>query len=353
MRNNLAYFRAHLKESLRPTFFFTIVAVVICTFILQTNSVVRWETFGNIRHYRGLRADAMLQPLGVVLCALCYIVAYLQFSGFKKRRNLDCFYALPITRRALGVIHYLVGLFQVLVPFTGAYLISLFLFCIRAIEYVAPVLGSLILWYLLCLLLLCIMYSFLVFAFNVANTSLDGCVFMLLYTFVFAPITAWLVWVADKQEILSSTLDVGAINSFLFGPLVTLTNICVNFAWNGGDVSAVTRNERGDVAAVVWLVFWIVVGILSFLGFFFSFGKRRTEKTEETSDSYFGYRILIPFMAFSTTFWMFQWASNMEIWFYLGIDVLALMMYTLYRRGFHYKKSDFIVIGLLLLLLII
>ena len=95
------------------------------------------------------------------------------------------------------------------------------------------------------------------------------------------------------------------------------------------------------------LVFWAVVGIASAIGFFLTFGERRMEKTEEISDSWFGFRILIPIYAICGAL-AFKGMSNIILW--ISFDILALIGYTVYRRGFHYKISD---IGILILCMLI
>ena len=90
---------------------------------------------------------------------------------------------------------------------------------------------------------------------------------------------------------------------------------------------------------VIWHIFWVIVGIASAVGFFLTFGKRRMEKTEEISDSYFGFRTLIPIYAISGMI-AFQDAGSIIL--LVIIELFAILGYTIYRRGFHYKKSDIV-----------
>ena len=97
----------------------------------------------------------------------------------------------------------------------------------------------------------------------------------------------------------------------------------------------------------------IGAGVVSVLGFFFTFGKRRMEKTGEISNSFFGFRTLIPIYAVST---MLYWSIAENVSFAITwavIEVLVLIAYAIYRRGFHYKKSDIIILCALAIFLIL
>ena len=72
------------------------------------------------------------------------------------------------------------------------------------------------------------------------------------------------------------------------------------------------------------------------------------EKTEEISDSYFGFRTLIPTFAITG---MLAFAVWDNIIFWVIIELFAILGYTIYRRGFHYKKSDIAVLCLLAIFL--
>ena len=72
------------------------------------------------------------------------------------------------------------------------------------------------------------------------------------------------------------------------------------------------------------------------------------EKTEEISDSYFGFRTLIPIYAISA---MILSESSNYIILWVIFELLTFIGYTIYRRGFHYKKSDVITMCMLLIFL--
>lgn len=87
---------------------------------------------------------------------------------------------------------------------------------------------------------------------------------------------------------------------------------------------------------------WIIVGVACAIGLIYYFGKRRTEKTEEVSNSPFGYMTLIPVYALLCLI-----CIEGDLIFSLLTLVAAFIGYTIYRRGFRYKPSDIAILVIL------
>ena len=138
--------------------------------------------------------------------------------------------------------------------------------------------------------------------------------------------------------------------SFVFSPLIVISEVFADRVEEFGYYTHTLFWE--DDALIFWFIFWLVVGIAAMIAFFKTFGKRRMEKTEEISDSWFGYRILVPVYAVAG---MLGFGSSGlgSIVVEVIIVILALLGYAIYRRGFHYKKSEIIILSLLLIFLFI
>lgn len=333
MTNFKKYFSAHLKANIKP-FLYILIVVLALTFLIgyeaQPTQRYDYAARRSVQDYN----STLFIPI-TVLCILTYVLPVMEFSFFKKRIDLDCAYSLPISRRAMGTVHYLVGLIMLCGAFTASYLVNFMLLLSRGPGWFnfTPMLAH----YFLSLLLGVVMYAVMVFVFNEANTKGDGIWFMILYTFIFF----LLVWafgnLTGKWYDGSPGLSWGVI-----GRLTTNYQYLVELdSTNKADFWQTPEN-------VGWFVFWTAAGIASAVGFFFTFGKRRMEKTEEISDSYFGFRVLIPLYAVSG---MIAFPVSDVIIFWVIIELLALLGYTIYRRGFHYKKSDIAILCLLLLFL--
>ena len=83
-----------------------------------------------------------------------------------------------------------------------------------------------------------------------------------------------------------------------------------------------------------------MIGLLSSVGFVWSFSKRRTEKVGDISDSWFGYRVLIPIYLYECLL-----ASGMGSYAGIYFYIAAVVAYFLYRRSFRLKKSDILVLA--------
>lgn len=336
MTNLKQYFRSHLKGSIK-TFIYITLAITILTFLFAINGQ---PTF----YYEGkekiITYNTLLFVPVVLMCIVIYILPVLEFSFFKKRINLDCVYALPISRRAMGAVHYLTGLIMLWCAFTASYLTNFILLLSRGPGYFefSPMIDH----YFLCLALGFAIYSFLVFVFNEANTKGDGIWFMFLYTFVLIlPMNSIINLIgANNHDDLQYTIP-----WMVFDKLNTEYQNLVSI--RSEDKMLFSESS----VCIFWYVFWMVVGIASAIGFFITFGKRRMEKTEEISSSYFGFRLLIPVYAISAMIAL-KTVSSTIIWFVI-VEVLTFIGYTIYRRGFHFKKIDIAVLCALAIFMLI
>lgn len=338
MTNFKSYFRYHLKANLKSLLFILAVVVTI-TFVIGLNSQPRWQYVDALDKAIVIDYYSTLYLPVTFLCILAYIFPVMEFSFFKKRLHLDCAYSLPISRKNIGTVHYLTGLIALLGTFTASYLTNFFLMWSRGpgwFDYL-PMIPH----YFLCLLLGVSMYTFMVFIFNEANSSSDGIWFMILYTFVFYLVMGTLC------DITNGRFDVDNPNTlFPWGVIDNMTDTYQRLVEL--DVIDTSLTFWKKHAFQLGLIFWLLIGIAAAVGFFLTFGKRRTEKTEEISDSWFGYRTLIPLYAICL---MIILEGSFIFWIIL--EVFTLIGYTIYRRGFHYKKSDLIILALLAIFLLV
>ena len=157
---------------------------------------------------------------------------------------------------------------------------------------------------------------------------------MLLWSFIFPLIMLALEELADNYYMFGTEycgIPWGVIDS------MTTT---YQYIVEKGDLSFATFWQKSG--CIFWVVAWIVLGAAAAVGSYLTFGKRRMEKTEEISDSFLGFRTLIP--AYAVT-GMLGFAETSSIIFWVIIELLALVGYTIYRRGFHYKRSDIIILA--------
>ena len=338
MTNFKQYFRLHLKENVR-NIICILVSVLTLTFLIAISADPEWRS-SPVDGTELLSFGGTLYVPTVFIAILVYILPFMEFSIFKKRINLDCLYALPISRRTMGLVHYLTGLIVLFGVFTISHLFNFILLLSRGLTWYNP--PSMIVHYFLCLLFGFAMYSIMSFVFNEANTKGDGIWFMILYTFVFMFL---ICTIENKVGIRNSSVD-SYLNHENWLPWIFFAQMTISywsFKLGSADVSFWLTQEN-----VIVFVFWIIVGVASAIGLFLTFGKRRMELTEEQSDSFFGFRVLLPIYAICG---MLLCGGLEYIFFTVIIELFTIFGYTIYRRGFHYKKSDIAVMLLLLIFL--
>ena len=339
MTNFKEYFRSHLKANLRAMIYIFAVVLVL-SFLLGITSQTSYRYDKTTGEQYIYKCYSTLYIPVIFLCILSYVLPVMEFSFFKKRINLDCAYSLPISRKAMGIVHYLTGLMILLGAFTASYLLNFLLLLSRGPGWFT--FTPMIAHYFLCVILGFAMYSVMVFVFNEANTRGDGIWFMALYTFVFPLTVSAIAMIADNRNISD-----GAYAAIPFGLIDTVTTHYQRLVELG---TKDTNTLWETTQYICWLVGWVVMGIAAAVDFFRTFGKRRMEKTEEISDSYLGFRTLIPIYAVTG---MLCFQASDSIIFWVIIELFAILGYTIYRRGFHYKKSDIAVLCALLIFLFI
>ena len=85
---------------------------------------------------------------------------------------------------------------------------------------------------------------------------------------------------------------------------------------------------------------WGVIGIAAAVGYVYRFAKKGAEKAGEISESWFGYRILIPIYGYCLIFLTTESFVSVFSVLYWLIFALMIIGYVVYRRSFRLKKSD-------------
>ena len=120
MTNTKQYFKAYLRQNLK--FIIIVLALVIVVSFI-------WGLNDQPAKYHDRHTDVIYEYYRSTLSIPVYVLIVFsvvfpvkEFSFFKKRINLDCAYSLPISRKAMGVVHYLVGCIMLWGVYTASYL---------------------------------------------------------------------------------------------------------------------------------------------------------------------------------------------------------------------------------------
>jgi hypothetical protein len=320
------YFRYHFRETLPRLAITIVLALIFCSDPLLDLGVGKYLFDFNYILYTAS------------MMALCMPV--FEFRMFNNRRNLDTWFSLPIDRWKLALVHLLTGVMHIAIV-----LAILFLF---AVSYVGKngggAWGWLLLYYIVMVLLTSLSFGFFSFVFLQANSTGDGCLFIMDYAMLPTVFEAFF----DRVSLNGGPVILG-INGVisdvtqLFEDRILTYSSGGSWIWN----SALTKAEPATFFFYLVLDVLICVGAIYLL--FRSFNRRRSEKVEDVSDSWFGYRTLIPVIAVA----MLQPVRNPTL--VLLRLIMMYVAYIIYRRGVRLKHSDYIIMiiyGILLLLML-
>ena len=235
------------------------------------------------------------------------------------------------------------GIGEMFCAFTLAYLYFIFLYKLKAgafhlfwllPNYFVALVGGLIL------------YFFVAFFFWQGNTVADGIVFAI--GFAGAPA----LFVLDLSILFNSSLMSEAVWYLPFWHLNNTTGLFYYKAMQDSPEVMEVMGEQLSNNAYFWeldslankfymyIVWFFVACILAAMLFYFA-GRSKAEKAGDISDSFLGYRTLVPFYGYSILL-----NSTERAWEFSPIIYLLMIVgYILYRRGFKLRMSDWICLG--------
>ena len=339
MKTCASYFKYSLKKVLAEMLTLTVFALLVVHFSVS-QSIVHWKADGvlDIR-----RSDLCLWVPSAILGVLAAVLPLLRLSAFKSRRNIDTLYSFPLSRRKMVAVQLGMGIGEMFCAFTLSYLYFIFLYKLKAgafhlfwllPNYFAALVGGLIL------------YFFVAFFFWQGNTVADGIVFAI--GFAGAPA----LFVLDLSILFNSSLMSEAVWYLPFWHLNNTTGLFYYKAMQDSPEVMEVMGEQLSNNAYFWeldslankfymyIVWFFVACILAAMLFYFA-GRSKAEKAGDISDSFLGYRTLVPFYGYSILL-----NSTERAWEFSPIIYLLMIVgYILYRRGFKLRMSDWICLG--------
>ena len=317
----------------------TVFSLLLVHFSVS-QSIVHWKADGvlDIR-----RSDLCLWVPSAILGVLAAVLPLLRLSSFKSRRNIDTLYSFPLSRRKMVAVQLGMGIGEMFCAFTLSYLYFIFLYKLKAgafhlfwllPNYFVALVGGLIL------------YFFVAFFFWQGNTVADGIVFAI--GFAGAPA----LFVLDLSILFNSSLMSEAVWYLPFWHLNNTTGLFYYKAMQDSPEVMEVMGEQLSNNAHFWeldslankfymyIVWFFVACILAAMLFYFA-GRSKAEKAGDISDSFLGYRTLVPFYGYSILL-----NSTERAWEFSPIIYLLMIVgYILYRRGFKLRMSDWICLG--------
>ncbi len=335
-----------MKRYFKYHFLNTVVRIPVMLFlscaICLTTVVSRYKSWVDNSYYYSLSLGSIM----TVFAFFAALIPVFELHSFNNRRNLDLWYSLPVSRPKILMVNYINGLIQILSVYIVIAVSSVLMIMQHPEEFILTPVFS----YLAIVVLgIIAMYSLSFFIFGRSNQTVDGILFVFMYVF-FVP-EALISSVARFIYSLSGNAydyyngasevigSIGIVNSLSEFPYF-FNHVMLKD--HGGYMNMV--NLEFPKREFVSLVIWVIVAIVcAMLGIYFS-SKRDASKVQGISDSWFGYKVLIPYVFAS---FAFSGASFIVLPIYAGSLYVS---YLAYRRGVRFKKADYIVIACLLLL---
>ena len=87
-------------------------------------------------------------------------------------------------------------------------------------------------------------------------------------------------------------------------------------------------------------IFWCVVALLAVVGYFLTFARHRTERVGGISETFWGYRVLIPLLGISLML-----PGGIDTALAVMILIAMTVLYIIYRRSVRLRRSDLIMLA--------
>ncbi len=283
------------------------------------------------------RDNSGIVMLAVVMGIFATLIPILETACFKNRRNLDTLYCLPLKRIKLALAHYLSGFIQVFIIYSSCFFTTYIYLSILETQKHSYNLGWMLLYYFVSIVFGLVLYSIFIFLLSEANTVLDGVIISFLWVFAAALIMAVAYdYFSDLNGInLIQRGDFISSWGIIYAPINNITNIFIDL------IEELSYTASRDYHTFIrYYVAWVFVGIAAAVGYFYNIVRKGAENAEEITDSWFGYKVLIPIYGFS----FIKMNGDIDI---LTIIIIASMIigYMVYRKSFKLKIWDYITVA--------
>jgi ABC-type transport system involved in multi-copper enzyme maturation permease subunit len=291
------------------TIVMTMIPTLIMVLILTSSNYTRFSA--------QLRAPRDLLVSILFIMIVMIVIVIFRFSSLRNTKEVDLYYALPISKQRLFLAHYLYGLLQAIFVWTILYFFSLLTVVLKTNGGYQE--SWLILIYFIVLFYLVILYSITVFVFLRANTIFDGIAFIILFNvlFLFIPLF-FSTTILDTEPMLNHPLFLNPFYSVteISGWMTELSNIMDSYV------------HKGMIESVPFVItnslIFLTLGVVMFLYDYHKIDETKTEYIGQISNSKLGYKFYIPAILVTSI-------PNM---FYLGSAVTYVLLIILISAGF-------------------
>lgn len=330
------YFTYRIKASAFGTVTMTLIASIIAFVIVSTESA---RKIGSGMDYY----NSGIECLAWIMFIAAVVIPIIEIYAFKSRRSLDFLMPMPIKRHEMVICHYFTGIIQ-LITATAIPTVTVFLQLLLSgkgfhVVWIIP-------YYFTLLGIGLCFYSVAVFLFSQGNTVGDGIVFTLGCPTALAVVTVHIsemlnsysylnYRINEKSEFLSNLDELANVFDMMSIPQYYYSSVVEGHF---------SRSERylPNTFEIYRYLFWAVIAVACAVGFVVWMSRYRTEKAGDISDSFFGYRTLIPVIGLTI---IRMCGKSIDVLTFTVIIAVMAVAYFIYRRSFRIKLADIAVLG--------
>jgi hypothetical protein len=330
----LKYFKYEFKKSLWPIIILTVLGALIyiptlisADFLINDNGI--------------FKTDTHLGLMGVYLCIACTLVPVYEFAFLMRKRCIDEFYAMPIKRVNIMACKFFSGYVKILISYAFVYFSGMLVVLFKAqnfhMVFYLP-------FFLYSSLLGLAMYSFNSFIFTRANTTVDGIIFIILYIFMFLLVQTSIIQLARDFHYVIKT-DLSYV--FPYSPMINLITYYSRLIQYGTIDPNLIMMDFNHFSFSTSYTLWSIIGVLSLAGLFCGALFDKAERAEQISDSYFGYRIVIPLYLVMIYYTIQMNPFQNGLYFVIHALILGtgLIGFIIYRRTFKLPFKYWIILS--------
>ena len=327
---NKAYFKESFISGLKMMLFILIIGLLIYPLVILTTTYTDQIYLDPYYSYTSrYRSTTDVTIVILYLSALCYFVPILKFNYLQKKRQIDTYYSLPIKRETIVNVNLLVGYLQIIIPYTIVYFLGMGIMALKAdffhYTFYLPLYGTSILMSLG-------VYLFNSFIFTRGNSLLDGIILMASYSFV----GMMIILIVSSTFRLRISSDYGCIPTLFMNATDHFEDLIRFYGEEKQFATSISEITAWDY------IFPIILMFIGYAGLFLATKYDKAERAEQITNSYFGYRTIIPFY-FCSTIYCITLDGYYTIIFYIIIIVLYIIAEVIHYRKFKLPKKVFII----------
>ena len=331
MRNVHRHFSYLYRERrlYRFIFFILILSSMIGFSFLLNQYQGKWVSVGGGYEYETDFTSSFFYIVSIILLILCFIEPAIIFSFKMKRTAFEKERTHPISKNNLYFVRFIMGYFEIVLPFTFAYFLSIIIF----FGFTA-IFSSFFIIYLGFHILGSLIYSFFTFFYLRANNIIDGFVLMIL-----GFISVMLLGNAVLYFGMLMGGNKTSVFFYDFNPYYLLQLVAM-FASEGSNVFRTST-------IIVMLILLAILGA-ALAGVIILRDDFKVENANQKTTSWFGYKTLIPLTLIPAI--VFKNAVGLPIYYFYGVLVFALtyLAYALAYRKFIFTKKGWQILAAVL-----